>query len=297
MIDYPFLMTFGFEKVVCLLEKEYFHKYINEFFNLAKKVDYLFAHNVKYDSHMLINAGYPIPENITLADSKTVARLTTYADDNSSLFLEALGVKYIDKNAKFAGATISKQLNKINATRLKYVKDVLKRFSKGNVKLNEFELFKKWEELNLKKLPATINAIFKEYHKRVQFVKHEWEDLFNFIDLVYQKPNYYDCYKENPNLMISYALDDVVILNEYLKKAMPVLKKINPDLKTFNHENELIRPVIDMDRQGLRADIDYLLKSRLRVMKFKDELYEIFWGFTKLKITANQHNEIKKFMS
>ena len=48
-------------------------------FDVAKTSTYLFAHNAKYDLHMMTNIGKPIPEDINLADSMTVARLTSYA--------------------------------------------------------------------------------------------------------------------------------------------------------------------------------------------------------------------------
>src|SRR5690606_26960541 len=159
--------------------------------DVAKECEYLFAHSCKFDYHMGLNIGYEF-EGINLADSMTVARLTSYADDDDeNISLEALGTKYVDENSKFAGKVIKKKINEINKERLKYVKELIK---------NKYPKIK-------------ITKVMDAYKKRVQYVKYddELEEIFEFIDKNYKEPNYKDVYEKEPELMISYALDDIVI--------------------------------------------------------------------------------------
>ena len=120
--------------------------------------------------------------------------------------------------------------------------------------------------------------------------------MFKVIDNNYKKPNYYDVYKASPSLMISYALDDVVILLEYLNKALPIIDKINAN-KVFEQECELISTVGNFERNGLRADVSYLLNSRNVVKEYIDKKYEELWEITGSKISSGQHKEIMKIMA
>ena len=121
----PFLVSMGFNKTVITME--YNEEVMNNFwkmYNLPSKEDNLkftdnadfiglFAHNAKYDYHMMINGGSKIPDDITILDSITVARLTEYADERESMSLENLGSKYVNEKSKFAGKIIKDLVKKI----------------------------------------------------------------------------------------------------------------------------------------------------------------------------------------
>lgn len=269
--DKPFMGTAAWGNYACEFP-------INEdsmklLYTVMRKFKYVFAHNMKFDYHMTHNAAFPIPDDINICDSVTVARLTTYVDDpNDSLSLETLGTKYVDKDAKFAGKVIKNHLNEINERRLKHVKKLLK------------------QELKVK----NITDIMRRYRKRVQFVKTDYDDIFDFIDANYAKPTYYDVYKEYPELMKAYAIDDTIIEYEYLKKALPVLEVTDPEFKVFNHECQLIRVVARMERTGLKTDVNYLLESRERLMTYIDMIYKEMWDFTGVTFTSGQHDVIKR---
>src|SRR5690606_3513224 len=136
---------------------------------------------------------------------------------------------------KFAGKVIKKKINEINKERLKYVKELIK---------NKYPKIK-------------ITKVMDAYKKRVQYVKYddELEEIFEFIDKNYKEPNYKDVYEKESELMISYALDDIVIMLEYLKKAMPVLVKVDEDFKVMKLESELIKVDGKRERKGFNPDI------------------------------------------
>ena len=275
MIDKPFLFVLVWDGNGYTLDEKDF-RYLPIFYDLMKLASYNFAHNTKYDYHMSINSGYSIPDDIKLGDGMTVARLTNFADDKSNIGLEALGTRYVDPEAKNGGKAIKEILNKLNADRLKYVKSILK-----------------------SKLPkgTKMMDVIEAYRKRVQFVESEYEEWFPLIDANYSKPTYLDVYKKNINLMRFYAMDDAVILLEYLKKALPVMVSQNNGYEgIFKQESNLIRPVAAMERVGLRADVEYLLESRLRTKEYIDETYQLLWKLAGKEFSSGQHKVIMELM-
>lgn len=273
--DKPFLMSIGFEKYVYTLEPK--QDWVNRIWQNLKGIQYLIAHNAKYDYHMMINNGTPIPEYIKLADSMTIARLTEYADSLDGIGLDDIGIKYVDKSSKFASDVIRQNVNQINRKRLTELKNNLKRYLQDN------------------KLEYKLSEVVNAYYSRVQNVKTPYDKIFNYIDSIYQVPNYKDSYLENPNLMCSYAADDIVIVLEYLHKVVPTLEMVDPNYLTFNRECDLIRVVGDIERNGLKVDVDYLLSSRNKVKEYIEQRYLKLQELTGIKFSSGQHKVIMKY--
>ena len=118
MKDVPFLIIFGFEKHVYCWEAS-FKEATEAMYRIVQSTDkMLFAHNAKYDYHMMHNGGTPVPDDIELSDSITLFRLISDCDDDfQSMKLEKLGEKYVDPSAKFAGHEIKKLLERMKAER------------------------------------------------------------------------------------------------------------------------------------------------------------------------------------
>jgi DNA polymerase-1 len=273
--DKPFLMSIGFEKHVYTLEPK--PQWVNKIWEHLKGIQYLVAHNAKYDYHMMINNGTPIPEYIRLADSMTVARLTEYSDSLDGIGLDDIGAKYVDKEAKFAANVIRQNVNQINRKRLTSLKQNLKKYLQEN------------------KLEYKLSEVIAAYYDRVQYIPTPFNTIFKYIDEVYQVPNYKDSYEENPNLMLSYAADDIVIVLEYLHKVIPTLEMVDPNYSTFNRECELIRVVGDMERIGLFVDIFYLISSRDKVKKYIEDRYNLLASLTGQSFSSGQHKVIMKY--
>lgn len=267
----PFLYSFGFDKYIFTFETN--EKLINEIITISKKAQRLFAHNAKFDYHMTNNViGDRVCElDSIIADSMTVARLTSYADDDEAkINLETLGSLYVDPSSKFAGKVIKKLITEINAERKKKVKALY--YNKG---------FK------------NFNNDWKAFCKMVAFVDDD-TPTNKFFKENYAPANYYDAYKKEPELVRSYAADDVVIMLEYLKKALPVLCRVDDNLTTFNRECELISVIARMERVGIKVDIDYALKSRNILLDYKKELYQELYEVMGQELSVGQHELIKK---
>ena len=222
----PFLVSMGFKKdnIKRVITLDYNNKIMNAFWDilehssLRKEPNFIGvgAHNAKYDYHMMENGGSPIPEKIDLFDSITVARLTEYVDEHASMSLETLGSKYVSDDAKFAGKIIKDMIKKLNAERRKKLReDIMDAFPEDGF----FTITKSGK----RKATGKLSNLIEEYDKtRTQFLNDD-NPYFKFIDEHFKPANYQDIYEKEPELMRSYAADDIVIGLEYLDKAMPTL--------------------------------------------------------------------------
>ena len=82
-----------------------------------------------------------------------------------------------------------------------------------------------------------------------------------------------------------------------LKKALKVLPKVDINLNVFKQECELIRVVADMERQGFKADIDYLLESRKKLLIIKINYMLSFINLLVGEFTVSQHKVILEILS
>lgn len=266
----PFLYVFGFNKTIITFEAN--EILVKKMIEISHKSQRLFAHNAKYDYHMTYNLIGKEVEKMDdiIADSMTVARLTSYADEDDKIGLEALGTKYVDPSSKFAGKVIKKQIIEINAERKKKVKELYY--------ANKYKNFK--EDWN-------------NFQNCVQYA-NDTEPMNLFFKKHYQTANYYDVFLKEPELVINYAVDDVVIMLEYLKKSLPLMCKVDEGLRTFNRECELISAIARMENTGILVDVNYALKSRDKVLAYREELYKELKQKTGYDFSVGQHAFIKK---
>lgn len=295
----PFLVSIGFKKdnVGFVYTFDYDAKIMNKFWEMVENSTLknnsnfigIGAHNAKYDYHMMENGGSAIPEGIELFDSITVARLTEYVDEHASMSLETLGSKYVSDDAKFAGKIIKDILKKINSERRKKLREDI---------MNEFpeDGFVTITKSGKKKATGKLSKLIEEYDKtRTQFLNDD-NIYFKFIDEHYKSANYKDAYEKEPDLVRSYAADDIVIGLEYLEKAMPTLVKVDKDLTVLKREGKLIRAVAWMEDTGLKVDVNYVLECRKNMIAYRDLLYFELQMYTGVDFTVGQHETIKKLL-
>lgn len=275
--DKAFLVIFGYNKNVYYWEAD-FKEATEAMFDIVRKHNkMLFAHNAKFDYHMLKNVGTPIPKDIELSDSMTIARLVDSADDEfASMRLEKIGERYVDKSAKFAGHIIKKLVQDIKKERKKKVCNNYKMIT------GEKSSKEAWET----------------YINRVQFIT-KYHECFD----EYKEPTYYDVYLQNRELMCNYATDDVIIILEFLKNVdgLYVKKYRNPDgsinTKVWKRENKLIRYIAETESNGFNVDVDYLIKSHYRVQNYQTELYKKLHELTNDTWKVGQHKTIMEFFN
>lgn len=286
--DTPFLVSFGYwNKVYTFDYNPEMFKALTDFCVINNIP--MFAHNAKYDYHMVQNGGSPIPDSAKLYDSITVARLTENADERESMSLEALGIKYIDDEAKFAGHIIKDIIHKIDKTN----RDKLRQGIMDTFPNDGFKTIMKDGKI---KGTGKLTALIDDYEKtRTKWVNDD-NPYFQYIDEHFKRANYKDVYDREPELMRNYAADDIVIMLEYLKKALPVLKEVDKDFKVLKREGELIKAVAFMENTGFKVDVDYILESRKKIVSYRELLYLELYIYTGEKFSVGQHNEIKKIL-
>lgn len=291
--DKPFLMSYGWstpEGNNCVYVVPYTKEVGNVLFNYCDTHNIpMFAHNAKYDYHMVQNGGSPIPDTVKLYDSITVARLTENADERESMSLEALGTKYIDDEAKFAGHIIKDIIHKIDRERREKLR-------KGLMEEFPNDGFKTITKDGKVKGTGKLTALIDDYEKtRTKWVNDD-NPYFQYIDKHFQRANYRDVWDKECALMENYAADDIVIMLEYLKKALPVLKEVDKDFRVLKREGELIKAVAWMENTGFKVDIDYILESRKKIVAYRELLYLELSIYTGKEFSVGQHNEIKKLL-
>lgn len=278
MLDTPFLFIVGFNKFVyyCDIEnKSIFDSFIKNVYDCCIEFNItLYAHNAKYDWHMLYNNRTPIPKEVNLADTMTIARLINSCDsDFSSIKLESVGAKYVDSSAKFAQVLIKDKIKKLTAERKKAVCNAYK------------------EKHNVKK----FSDAWTKYVKRVRFI-NDYDEVFED----FKEPTYYDVYLEHKEIMVKYAIDDVVIMLEFLRNTESLYNNlylsnngVNRDV--INRENKLIYHIANLERVGFCVDKDYLVTSYNKLKDYQEELYTKLHLITETEWKVGQHNEIIKF--
>jgi DNA polymerase-1 len=203
--------------------------------------------------------------------------------------LEALGIKYVDDEAKFAGHIIKDIIHKIDREN----RDVLK---KGIMEEFPDDGFKTITKDGKIRGTGKLTALIDDYEKtRTKWVNDD-NPYFQYIDKHFKRANYQDVYKREPDLMRNYAADDIVIMLEYLKKALPVLKEVDKDFRVLKREGQLIRAVACMENTGFKVDVDYILRCRKNIVVYRELLYLELYVYTGSNFSVGQHNEIKKIL-
>lgn len=293
ILDKPFLMSYGWSTPDgnnCVYVVPYTKEVGNVLFNYCDKHNIpMFAHNAKYDYHMVQNGGSPIPDSVKLYDSITVARLTENADERESMSLEALGIKYVDDNAKFAGHIIKDIIHKIDRERRESLR-------KGIIETFPNDGFSTITKDGKVKGTGKLTKLLDSYEKtRTKWVNDD-NPYFQYIDKHFQRANYKDVWLKESALMENYAADDIVIMLEYLKKALPVLKEVDKDFRVLKREGELIRAVACMENTGFKVDVNYILECRKNIVAYRELLYLELFIYTGKEFSVGQHNEIKKLL-
>ena len=288
IVDKPFLVSIGWNNKVFTFD--FNACWFTSIIDVIEELELpLFAHNAKFDYHMVQNGGSPIPDAVKLYDSITVARLTENADERESMSLETLGTKYIDDEAKFAGHIIKDIIHKID-------KENRDKLRKGLIETFPDEGFKTITKDGKMKGTGKLTALLDSYEKtRTKWVNDD-NPYFQYIDNNFKRANYKDVYDREPELMRNYAADDIVIMLEYLKKALPVLKEVDKDFRVLKREGQLIKAVAFMENTGFKVDVDYILESRRKIVDYRELLYLELYIYTGKEFSVGQHNEIKKIL-
>jgi DNA polymerase-1 len=285
--DKVFLIVFGW----LIPNKDYGRVYtfyhtpenMQTFFHLANRLEHFVWWNVKYDLHMMKNAGFSYTEP-NLVEGMAVARLVVEAiparKGGDSLKLKDIGVKYVHPEANESEKLIKAELKKINDARIKVLTAALKQYPlEGEFTPTGRQKF--WGKKAIEDFLKDPTQDVEELPKEIAEVWLDWQEE-------YPEATYEDIGRD---LMIKYAGEDVITMLEYFKKAYPVLLG-REQLDILKLENKVILPLFRMERVGIRTDQKYLIDSRARMKAYitnkRHRMYEIAGE----KVTVGQHQRI-----
>jgi DNA polymerase I len=325
--DKAFLMIFGWYKGnapgrVFTFEpterKMYWYK------KLAEQLMFLVAWNTKYDLHMKANTGYPYLKNNLfegIALARSVVEAVPARNGGDAMSLKHIGKTYVHPDAAIAEEKIKEVKTKIQKDRVKVLASALKQFD--HPKDTEEKWFRietgakttqKWAEKNpgkaeLRKIPAKwskkrVEDFLKDIINEPEELPADLRELYeDWLEEYYPdhvaayggklEASYYDIYKADPEAMIEYAGDDVITMLEYVRKAIPVMKKRDQQ-RTLKRECDLILPLYRMERVGIRIDREYLENSRLQLKDVIKKKRQRMWDIAGQEFTIGQDELIKK---
>ena len=305
--DTPFLFQFGWltsdlrgYTFAIDLERQpqLARKTISKWNELAEQLPIYLAHNVKYDLHMLTNIGLPyMAEN--LSDTMFYIR---YAHDalavkngGPPLKLKEYAAKYIDGSAKMHERLLDKEKTEITKSLNGKLKRRLGRCTppeKFKAKSYTLRVFD-----NLFKDPVFTASDLPED------AKEQYYDWLNNDVPLWLQPKVsglvessmirYD--KLNREVVTRYAHYDIVWVLEVWLQLDPVLtareNRIGVDI-----ENQLIEPLLDMERVGFATDKEYLNNCEIAMAKYIKERRQHLYELAGEEIKTGQHERIKNLL-
>lgn len=303
--DVPFLYICGFngknKSHVYLLDMERYPDLTVPFLatvhRQAAKCKWYIGHNVKFDLHMLANIGMPYIEDNVL-DTMITIRLAHDSlhvkEGGPPLQLKQYVKRYIDrrggaeeKKLKAQQSSIAKEYNLKLKHRLSAFKTpegkswglgYLTEFFKSPIStIDDFPN----EELKLayqdwyNKIPADIQD------KMTGMLVSRDDIPYTYIDR---------------ELIIPYAMKDVVYVLKVFEKTMPVIKT-RKQTKGLRIEQKLIKPLFEMERVGFDIDIDYLKRSEKNVKEYIIQQHNQFNSLVNEELSVGQHKRIKEILN
>lgn len=311
ILDKPFLFQFGWivpelregYTFVVDIERqpELAKQVITVWHTLAKTLKKYFAHNIKYDLHMMANLGMPYT-NENVSDTMFYIR---YAHDalgpaegGPPLGLKDYAAKYIDRNAKFHEQLLARERT-----------DQAKTY---NLKLKQ--------RLSTCKLPDSLKGIYKsftlsaiqdmfkdpiaeitDFPKDIQEAYTNWKTLDlplylqkKVTQLVESEMIQYN--KLNRDNLIKYAHYDIIYMLELEALTEPTITA-RQQWKAIEIEDSLILPLFEMERVGFKTDVNYLRQARTDLKQYIIDQRKALLELTQREFAIGQHAVVKDILS
>ena len=268
---------------------------------LAKGKHILIGQNIKYDLNMCINNGTPVSEDVRVTDLQFWIRYGNDALHTSEggppMALKDFATKYVDRNAKLHERALKNEQSTIAKTYNNRLK------AKVQACQVPPALRATYKSVTL----SCLNEIFKdpifeisELPKDILDAYIEWKDSLplwlqkKVITLV--EPEHIPYNKLNREVLIKYALDDIVwTLESFWKCRTSCIARKN--VHAVKIENDLIFPLLRMERVGFKIDREYLESSRIKLRSYILERRKLLRELTGAEFKIGQHAFIKEMLA
>lgn len=310
ILDKPFLFQFGWLCPDCMegyafsvdLERQpnLARQVIKVWHKLVSTVKIYLGHNVKYDLHMLINAGLPYTtENVsdTMFYIRYAHDALHQSEGGPPLGLKEYAAKYIDRNAK----SHEKLLDQEKTNKAKEYNNMLKR------RLQHCKLPESLTGYKSFTLSA-INDMFKDpiaeitdFPEDVQQAYLDWKtkDLPLYLqNKVVQlvESNMIGYNTLNRENVIKYALYDIVWTLEIYAQTAPVIKARQQET-AIKMETDLVFPLVEMERVGFKTDKQYLEDCRINMKAYIIQQRKKLFELTNREFSIGQHEVVKEILT
>ena len=268
---------------------------------LAKGKHILIGQNIKYDLNMCINLGLPVSEDVQVTDLQFWIRYGNDALHTSEggppMALKDFATKYVDRNAKLHEHALKNEQSTIAKTYNNRLK------AKVQACQVPVALRSTYKSVTL----SCLNELFKdpifeitELPKDILDAYIEWKDSLplwlqkKVITLV--EPEHIPYNKLNREILIKYALDDIVwTLESFWKCRTSCIARKN--VHAVKIENDLIFPLLRMERVGFKIDREYLESSRIKLRSYILERRKLLRELTGAEFKIGQHAFIKEMLA
>ena len=276
MHDRPFLLQFGFDNVVYLIDFRDFNDkdaIFKCFHTLVKRSKLALAQNIKFDINMLWNIGY-VWKTSNCCDLMSISRLAlesnTEREGGLPLALKPLANRLLGSQYADAGRAIDAELRNLWQGKLKELEKLLKPYKISRRIINE----------KLKDVSGTLD----EFSEDVQRIWNNWS--------MNSRISYEDVRKD---LMHKYAAVDVILVLELTKLLIPIVSD-KKQINVLKREMALVMPLVRMERTGYTVDKKYLIKCKQAIVFEVNAIKDINYNLCGEYISPNQHQAIKDML-
>ena len=291
---YTFLVDFETHPILAYMV-------IQAWYNLAKELKLLAGHNIKFDLHMMANKGLPYPHD-NLTDSMFFIR---YGHDNLTvkhggppLGLKEYATRYIDRGAKQHEQLLNKEKSAIASILNNKLRVRLAPHGRPPSKYKAATYTLGVLEQIFSDPLATPEDVFTG---DLWIAYTDWlredvptpirERLFNIVESDMIPYNMLD-----RKTLYRYAHYDIIYTLEAIDQLLPVVQA-RQNWYGIDLENQLIRPLFEMERVGFKADKQYLLEARDKLKAYIIERRNLLATLTGRTFSIGQVAVVKEVLT
>ena len=283
--DKPFMFQYGLvDHNLQLVSSDWFHVKDKAKMDVFKQhllsLNTIVGHNIKFDVHMAINAGFDkeIFMNKNFIDTSVLARLVvdhdTQTDKTFSAGLKTLGVRYLGIDSNTEERALKMELSRLVSEHKEKMKVYFVAQGVWDTKLTQ---------TNQTKL---INDIYLNWNKVFHLYSQFTQPRKAFLQSN-PEPTYEQC-----SNVVTYGMTDIKLTHGLLKLWYPKAVQLQ-QVDTLKRISNATYPLVIMERQGLAVDIKQVFKDRAKIV---DELSKttIVDPRTNTTLSIGQHAKLKE---
>ena len=291
--DTPFLFQFGWDdgnniytNAIDIEHTPHAQPLIAQWHEQVKTAPVYLAHNIKFDLHMLANIDTPYQYD-NISDTMFYIR---FAHDNVSQRQGGVGLGLKDYCAKYIDPAAKQHDKRIQSERMQIAKTYNNQLKqKLGWRLNDIDAFFSDSTNTMEDFPN-----IRDYVNYVEWKNSLPRKLRNVWGKVTTNDVPYNLV--NRETVIEYGLMDIVWTLRLWRQTAPVVEA-RGNQEGLRRENQCIRPLWEMERQGLSIDSSYVNIAYDKMRQYIREKRQELIDRTGREITVNQNKELLKFFN